>query len=100
MNALEIAASGDVPDDDGFAFRGGVRSAMTVAVTEGVRRLGNPAVELRQIDHTPLTDVSRAKLALQKLSIHSRVLRISETDERVKSGFEFCSKTRQDKSCT
>lgn len=62
---------------------------MTVAVTESIRRLGNPAVELRQIDHTPLTDASRAMLALQKLLIHSRVLRISEADERVKSVLSF-----------
>ena len=51
MNALEIATAGDVPDDNGPAFGGGARSAVSLAVSQGVGGLGEAAVELGDVDH-------------------------------------------------
>ena len=54
MHALQIAAAGDVPDDDGAALGGSSGRTMAAPVAQVVHGLGDITVEAGEVDHDPV----------------------------------------------
>src|ERR1041384_2955347 len=68
MNATQVARTGDVPDDDWFAFGSRLGRPVAVAVAQVVGRLLLTAIEFRDVDHETFSAVRTRNRVLRPCS--------------------------------